>query len=130
LSTLPALLPNTDDRRLALQTCSYIAGAVEDMDPDVQEMFKNFFKVLDIPYGSVPDTAPDHAHHHVEVHPLEDVAAKKPTASAAPPAAAKTDEAPKPEAAPKSAATPKTARVTASAKAATAKTPAAPKKVQ
>ena len=129
LSTLPSLLPSTDDRRLALQTCWYIAGAVEDMDPDVKEMFENFFKVLDIPYGSVPSTAPEDAHHHVGAHVLgEDLPVKKPTASSTPEGASASDDTPK--AAKAATAKPATAKVTASAKAATAKTPAAPKKVQ
>jgi len=86
LSTLPSLLPHADDRQLALQTCHYIAGSVDDMDPDVKEMFMNFFKVLDVPFGSVPNSAPDHAHHHAVDHeglPIEKGhPLKKPTASA------------------------------------------------
>ena len=65
LSTLAALLPHEDDRLLALQTCSYIAGSVDDMDPDVKQMFQNFFKVLDVDAKTVPNTAPEHAHKHV-----------------------------------------------------------------
>ena len=108
LSTLPALLPHDDDRRLALQTCSYIAGSVNDMDPDVKQMFDRFFDVLEIAKGTVPDTAPDNVHRQtVHDKPHADQApAKKPTASATPQgAAAKPKAAPKPVV--KSAAAPK-----------------------
>ena len=86
LTTLPSLLPHDDERHLALQTCSYIAGSEDDMDPDVKQMFASFYKVLEIAPGSVPNTAPEHTHKHIPHHDQEAdaIAVKKPTASAKP----------------------------------------------
>ena len=122
LSTLPSLLPHEDDRRLALQTCSYIAGSVEDMDPDVKQMFDSFYKVLNVAPGSVSNDAPQHVtkelHHHHHDMDVDPAPLKKPTASAAPAAA------------PKVAAKKAPAAKVAAAKAVTEEAPVDPKKIQ
>ena len=122
LTTLPSLLPHDDDRKLALQTCSYIAGSEDDMDPEVKSMFNRFYEVLSISKGSVPDAAPNHHAHLVNSGhddtkapiKVETTSIKKPTASANP----ETVKA-KPA-----------AKKVVAAKAAAAPTTPAPKKVQ
>lgn len=89
LTTLPSLLPHEDERRLALQTCAYIAGSVDDMDPDVKQMFDSFYEVLDITPGSVPNTPPEHSHKHTHHFDLETDTTAPVTAIAAKPAAKK-----------------------------------------
>ena len=49
IATLPALLPNPEDRRKAIEVVEYIAGSLEEMEPNTLKRLQRFHAALSLP---------------------------------------------------------------------------------
>jgi len=59
IETLPALLPDVEDRRKALEIVEFIAGAIEEMEPHTLQALQRFRRVLGLPLLALTAAAGD-----------------------------------------------------------------------
>jgi pimeloyl-ACP methyl ester carboxylesterase len=91
IETLPALLPEMEERKRAVGVVEYIAGAVEEMEPATTQLVQRFHAVLGLPGLALPTHSEDPLKARAGVRdelgepaPLDAVAAIAPEAVAEP----------------------------------------------